>query len=493
MRIFTLLILFAFTCFVFDSSAQTVTRDSATVRIKSHDLPRARIFNSWDIGAHAGLLFPNTDIAASDMNNSVSKPTLGYGLSIMKFLTHSFAIQGNFMRGTLKGDGAQSGSNVKYNYKTDINYQATVNAYFQIGNISFLKRNPNIAVFGSVGIGFIHFNPLAYRDGSNIAHNYFVQTGSTDSTTYSYKNTTEIVYPFGLGVKFRLSKMFSVQGLYTYNVTRSDKLDGFVRLLSENDNFNYFSLGLNIHLGTRPKMLEWHNPMYSIYADLYDTKDKVDLMTRDTDEDGVADIFDREPDTPKGNKVYGDGTSIDSDGDGVPDINDVEPFSAKNAKVDASGKEIDSDGDGIPDSEDMEPSTAKGSLVTKKGITIPIAKGKGGGSSVMATNGWLPSIFFELNSDEINVKYNETMATIALIMRNNPDVNLQIIGNCDFRSSYDYNIKLGKRRAEAVKKHLVRKYKIDARRLTIESLGKNDPITEQDHRMNRRVDFKVAE
>jgi outer membrane protein OmpA-like peptidoglycan-associated protein len=111
----------------------------------------------------------------------------------------------------------------------------------------------------------------------------------------------------------------------------------------------------------------------------------------------------------------------------------------------------------------------------------------------MATSGWLPSIFFDLNSAEVNPKYNETLATIALILKNNPDITLNIIGNCDFRSSADYNIKLGKRRAEAVKKHLIRKYKVDSKRLQIESLGKNDPITNQDHRMNRRVDFQVAE
>jgi OmpA-OmpF porin, OOP family len=221
-------------------------------------------------------------------------------------------------------------------------------------------------------------------------------------------------------------------------------------------------------------------------------KDKVDQFGSDTDKDGVADLYDREPDTPEGVKVYGDGTSVDSDGDGVPDIRDAEPFSAKNAKVDASGKEIDTDGDGIPDIRDSEPNTPKGTLVTPGGTTLPVAKGKGGASSILAANGYLPSIFFDLNSDVINRKYNETLASIALIMRNNPDVNFKITGNCDARAGIDYNIRLGKRRAEAVKKHLVRKYNIPAERITTESLGKNDPITGA-HPMNRRVDFSVVE
>lgn len=474
--------------------AQTVTRDSATIKIKSKQMPRASSFNTWDLGARFGLTVPNTDIAASDLNAKNMSSEIAYGLNLTKFLTHSFAFQADFLKGKLSGDGASQGSNRVYNFKTDIKYQLMLNALFQIGNISFLKRNPNFAIYGYLGAGFIKFNPTVTKDGFAGENNYFVQDNKID-TTVNYHNTTEAIYAFGLGFKYRIAKPFSLSIQYSLNKINSDKLDGWNRLLSENDNYSFFNLGLTYHIGQEKNMIEWHNPMYNIFADLYDVKDKVDLMTRDTDNDGVADIFDREPDTPPGNKVYGDGTSIDSDGDGVPDIIDTEPFSAKNSKVDASGKEIDTDGDGIPDTQDMEPGTAKGSLVSKQGITIPVAaKGKGtGGSSVLASNGWLPSIFFDLNSDEIAVKYNETLATIALIMKNNPDLSLKIVGNCDFRSSIDYNIKLGKRRADAVKKHLIKKYKIDSKRLTIETLGKNDPLTNQDHRMNRRVDFKVDE
>jgi outer membrane protein OmpA-like peptidoglycan-associated protein len=60
------------------------------------------------------------------------------------------------------------------------------------------------------------------------------------------------------------------------------------------------------------------------------------------------------------------------------------------------------------------------------------------------------------------------------------------------RASTEYNIKLGMRRAEAVKKHLVKRYNIDASRLSTETLGKTEPIT-GNHPMNRRVDFSIAE
>ena len=294
-------------------------------------------------------------------------------------------------------------------------------------------------------------------------------------------------------MKYRIARPFSLSLEYTLRTTNFDKLDGWYKLLSEDDAYSYFNVGLTYHLGAKEKPIEWVNPLQTVYADLYDMKDRVDLMSGDKDKDGVADLFDREPATPEGNKVYGDGTSVDIDGDGVPDAQDAEPFSPKGAKVDAAGREIDTDGDGIGDTRDLEPNTPKGTLVNNTGVTIPTGPAgsrAGGASSVMAANGYLPSIFFELNSDVIDKKYHETLASIALVMKANPDLKFELNGNCDIRANVDYNIKLGLRRAENVKKHLVDRYGIDAARLQTVSLGKNSPIT-QEHRMNRRVDFRV--
>lgn len=466
------------------------TAQSTKVSLKSGNMQSRSAFKTWDIGLHGGLVIPNTDLAGNDISDANLKLELGYGMNVTKFLSHSFAFQGHFFRGKLAGD--QTGlSNGKYNFKTDVDYLVSLHALYQLGNVSWLKRNPNIAIYGYGGIGIINFTPEVFRDGSNVAHNYYVQDGLIDDKR-DYKNSTEPIFPLGIGVKYRVAKALSVNLEYSLRLMNSDKLDGWYRLLSEDDNFSYANVGITYHLGTKEKPIQWVNPMQTIYADLYDVKDRVDLLSNDSDKDGVPDMFDREPDTPEGVKVYGDGTSVDTDGDGVPDHKDVDPFTAKGAKVDASGREIDSDGDGIPDSRDMEPNTPKGTLVTNQGVTIPTAATKGGASSVMAANGYLPSIFFDLNSAVIDPKYNEILASIALVMRNNPDVNFDVIGNCDARADSDYNLKLGKRRAEAVKNHLVKKYGIDASRLSTTSLGKNDPIT-KDHPMNRRVDFQVAE
>ncbi|MBP6335228.1 MAG: OmpA family protein [Bacteroidia bacterium] len=490
--ILLLLIVTSLPVFSQEVKTSTETTQSAAVSLKSGNMPKANKFRTWDIGIHGGLMIPNTDITTTDFNAPNLITQIGYGLSITKFLSHSFAIQGQVMRGSLKGDEENTGSNSKYNFESTIDYAASIHAFYQFGNVSFLKRNPNIAFYAYVGVGFMNFTPSVYRDESNVSHNYYVQNNLIDSTV-DYSNTTEMVFPVGAGIKYRIAKPLSLHLEYSLRLSNTDKVDGWYRLLSENDNFTYINLGLTYHIGTKDKPIQWVNPMQTIYADLYDMKDRVDMLSGDKDQDGVADMFDREPDTPEGVKVYGDGTAVDADGDGVPDWKDVEPFSPKSSQVDAAGREIDSDGDGIPDSRDIEPNTPKGSLVTGVGVAIPTGPStKGGAASILATNGYLPSIFFDLNSAVIDKKYDETLASIALVMRSNPDISFEITGNCDSRASSDYNIKLGKRRAESVKNHLIKKYNIDASRLVITSLGKNDPIT-KDHPMNRRVDFKVKE
>lgn len=460
-------------------------------------MPYVSHFNTWDIAGHLGVTYPNTDIAASSLTSDKLQTHLMYGLDLTKFLSHSFAFQARFLTGKMSG----TDNNKPYHFETTVKYDISLNAMIQIGNIAFLKRTPNLAIYASVGAGIIRYVPKVYFNypaSMHVLNGVYIQGYDVPvDSSENYGQTSELVIPFNLGIKYRISKHFSLNAEYSLRTLNSDKLDGWYRLLSEDDDYSYGSIGLTYHIGNRDNVAEWVNPLHTLYADLYDMKDKIDQLGTDTDKDGVADFFDKEPDTPEGTKVYGDGTSVDSDGDGVPDFKDVEPFSSKNAKVDAAGKEIDTDGDGVPDVRDLEPTTSKGSLVNNQGITIQNAEEtdksqKGGASSIMASAGYLPSIFFDLNSDVVAKKYDETLAGIALVMMKNPDLKFMISGNCDARASSDYNAKLGKRRAEAVKRHLVKRYKIDPSRLSTESLGKTQPITGA-HPMNRRVDFSVVE
>jgi len=452
-------------------------------------MPKRKDFNTWEIGLHGGITYANTDIAASDLNSDKLKSQFAFGLNLAKFFTHSFALEGQFVHASLAG---VSDKPPYRGYTTDINYEFALNAVGHIGNIGFLKHSPNFGLYGYVGIGIMNFNPSNTEDNgkTKFDKNFSRQPTKSTPDTIDFGTTNELVFPLGIGMRYRIAKKFSIHLEYSLRVTRSDKLDGYVVILSNDDDYSYMNIGITYHIGRKEKTMEWVNPLQTIYTDLYDTKEKVDMMSGDKDKDGVADMFDKDASTPEGVKVYGDGTSVDTDGDGVPDYLDTEPFSAKGAKVDAQGRELDADADGIPDSRDMEPNTPKGTLVTSSGVTIPTVGP--GSSSTAALTGYIPSVFFDLNSTVINPKFNEMLADIALILRNNPSIKFDLIGNCDGRGDESYNRTLGEKRAEVVKSHLVKKYSIDESRLTVVSKGKEDPITKE-HSKNRRVDFKVSQ
>jgi OOP family OmpA-OmpF porin len=296
------------------------------------------------------------------------------------------------------------------------------------------------------------------------------------------------------------------------------------------DKYGVFAVTLNYNiLGTNANAqnIEWTNPFDNkiINEKLVSQTD----LAADADGDGVADLLDKEPNTPAGCKVDGAGRAIDtdgdgvvdcrdrerlspagypvdqygvaqipdSDGDGVADSKDADPYTAKGAKVDANGQELDTDGDGVADSKDLEPATESGSLVNFQGLTIakPGQHGKDGVSGSNGSNGsgsgYMPSIFFDLGSATVKSVYNDRIFVIAKMMKTNPSVKITITGNCDVTGSDNENQRLGARRAENVKDILVKNFGIDSSRISAETNGSKDPITVKLNSMNRRVDFSV--
>ncbi len=361
-------------------SAQTPeTTPEPSMKIKAYRMSTARDFDTWDFGAHFGFTYASTDIAGS--NIGFGGKQMSFGLDVTKFLTHSFAIQGRVLTGSLKG---LDEDRPLFQYHTKINYDLSLNALFQIGNVSFLSRVPNLALYATIGVGVMKYSPYVSIDGGNTELDGIYSQYTQPYEYDNYKSSSDLVLPIGMGVKYRVSDKFTITGEYSVRNTKSDKLDGFFKLLSENDHYSTLNFGVAYHFGNSGKVLEWENPMQSIYNDYLQMKEKVDNSTLDSDEDGVADLFDKEPDTRIGSKVYGDGRSVDTDGDGIPDITDSDPYSNLKVKVEASGKEVglnskpapgastkDSDGDGIPDHLDAEPFSTRGAKVDITGKEIP--------------------------------------------------------------------------------------------------------------------------
>jgi len=102
------------------------------------------------------------------------------------------------------------------------------------------------------------------------------------------------------------------------------------------------------------------------------------------------------------------------------------------------------------------------------------------------------SVFFDYDTDRIRDEFRPLLQAHAKYLADNAGAKMLIQGNCDERGSREYNLALGQRRAEAVRRMLVL---MGARESQIEpvSLGEEKPrCTEQTEACwaeNRRGDL----
>ena len=104
------------------------------------------------------------------------------------------------------------------------------------------------------------------------------------------------------------------------------------------------------------------------------------------------------------------------------------------------------------------------------------------------------TIYFDFDSSTLRSDAREGLSANASYLKSNGSVAIVIEGNTDERGSTEYNLALGKRRAEAAQKYLV-DMGIDAKRLSTVSYGEEKPAVEGHNELawakNRRDDFKA--
>ncbi len=99
------------------------------------------------------------------------------------------------------------------------------------------------------------------------------------------------------------------------------------------------------------------------------------------------------------------------------------------------------------------------------------------------------SVLFENDSYQVPDSELVKIQAIARIMKDNPDVKITIVGFCDYTGSDAYNMKLSKKRAEEVKRVMVKKYGVDGDRLDVDYKGKTIAYGDLKFTVNRRVSF----
>lgn len=98
------------------------------------------------------------------------------------------------------------------------------------------------------------------------------------------------------------------------------------------------------------------------------------------------------------------------------------------------------------------------------------------------------SVLFDNNSYTINQSEYAKIKAVASIMKDDTNVNYSVTGFCDKTGAPEYNQKLSEKRAEAVKKALM-KYGVKEEQLTISGNGYDKPFSDGRLSINRRVSF----
>ena len=102
------------------------------------------------------------------------------------------------------------------------------------------------------------------------------------------------------------------------------------------------------------------------------------------------------------------------------------------------------------------------------------------------------SVYFGYDQVSVPDKYDSMLIAHAGYLKTHPDIETEVHGNCDERGSREYNLALGARRAESVKRAL-ELAGADGRRISAISYGSEKPVAtgkdEESYSQNRRVDI----
>lgn len=413
-------------------------------------------YRTWNVGLNAGVLSPVALTGASGTNNySNWDMNLGYGLTIRKQLAHSFGLELSGLAGTLSGSNKNATNGIqdkRTSFKTSLDWSANVMGVVNVATIDFLRRENSINFLVKAGFGLSGYSNKYIDDKNNTVDN-----GSTTSKQI----------PVGVGVKFRISDRVNFDLGHNMYFLGSNDLDGGsassapITKQAAKDKYSYSYAGIEFSFGPKSKPnLDWVNPVAMMYDELRDPSlrreldslkkhvaeqdkhvadqdkliadqsTKIDALSKDSDSDGVADKFDRCPNTPTGIKVDGSGCAL----------------------------------------------CPTGCVET----TVPEGASKG-------------NIQFEFDSSVLRTSSYPALDQLSSDVKSGVYSKIRLEGFASIEGTPEYNMQLSIDRANSVKTYLVNAG-IPSSKLTVKGFGTKRPIapndTEAGRVLNRRVEIK---
>ncbi len=108
----------------------------------------------------------------------------------------------------------------------------------------------------------------------------------------------------------------------------------------------------------------------------------------------------------------------------------------------------------------------------------------------------LDNIYYDLDKADIREDAALELDKLIIILKDNPNISIELSSHTDDRSSVEYNQDLSQRRAESAVSYILSKG-INENRITAKGYGESQLIianakTEEQHQINRRTEFKVT-
>ena len=102
-------------------------------------------------------------------------------------------------------------------------------------------------------------------------------------------------------------------------------------------------------------------------------------------------------------------------------------------------------------------------------------------------------IYFDVDKAELKAESQPQMEQIAVLLKNNPDLAVLIVGHTDGEGEFEHSLSLSQQRAQAVADALVAGFEIGASRLTPVGAGMMSPVatnrTGEGRAINRRIEI----
>ena len=421
------------------ASAQTDTTKKAMAM--SDTTSTAKVFggigqyNTWSIGINAGVTSGQVPFYIN--STSHFKAALGYGASLRDQVSHALSLEFNYYGGHVEGDdngGTKSGSRGVYDgtsYKTSFN-SFSLGGALNVGSVSFLRRKSGIIFYVSAGLGLDLYKPT-FTDLAG--------------TTQSYGNTVkELAAPVGSGIKFKLSDQLDLNLGYTLTFVDGYNFSGF-HTYPDFSHYSYTYAGLEYTLGSKSKQsLEWVNPVAQLYDELYDAALRAEVAA-----------------------LKGRVTNVETA------VNDLKK---------------DSDGDGVADQFDKCPNTPANTVVDGSGCPIVFPKPDTTKPAPVVVNPY-SNIQFEFDSSVLKTSSYPALDATSTALKTDGSV-VTVAGYASSEGTAAHNMHLSKDRANSVKTYLVNSG-VDAKRIKVKAFGETHPIadnsTEEGRITNRRVEF----